>query len=83
MQTNTDTSSGSIKAGIAAFGSIVFFVASVVVAWIARRYQIADQPMPNEKGGVMTFRDGYLIALILFVFSLAWFIASRRFRRSK
>jgi hypothetical protein len=73
----------SLKVAVAAIGSLVFFVASVLVGWSARAYQVSGQPMPNGKGGFMTFRDGYVIALVLFLFSVAWFIGARRFRRSR
>jgi len=64
-------------------GSVVFLVVSVVIACRARHYQVSGQPMPNGKGGFMTFGDGYLIALVFLLFAIAWFVAARRFWRSK
>jgi hypothetical protein len=64
---------------VAALGGIAFLVASVMFAWSAREYQLTGQPMPNGKGGFMTFRDGYNIALIFFGFSAVWLLSARRF----
>jgi hypothetical protein len=71
-----------LKTAITTCGSVVFLVASVVVACRARHYQITGQPMPNGKGGFMTFGDGYLIALVLLLLSLVWSIAAWRYWRS-
>ena len=43
----------------------------------------SGQPMPNGKGGFMTFGDGYLIAFVFLSFSVGWLIAARRFWRQK
>lgn len=83
MQTKEHSSFRSLKVGVAAFGSLTFFFISLLVAWTARGYQLSGQPMPNGKGGLMTFRDGYWIALVLFLFSIGWFMTARRFWRSK
>jgi hypothetical protein len=56
-----------------------FLVAGIVVTFQARHYQISGQPMPNGKGGFMTAGDGYLIAVVLFLFSVTWGLATRRF----
>jgi hypothetical protein len=56
----------------------VFLIVSVGVAWRARHYQISGQPMPNGKGGFMTFGDGYLIAVVFFLFSVACVMQARR-----
>ena len=69
----------SLKAVIAAAASLAFFIAGLLLAWSARDYQISGQPMPNGKGGLMPFWDGYLIALVLLLFSLAWGIVAWRF----
>jgi hypothetical protein len=60
------------------FGCLGFMVVSITVAWYARQYQILNKPMPNGKGGYMSFRDGYYIALICFLMSVAWAIAARK-----
>jgi hypothetical protein len=83
MATKENPSVSALKVTVAGFGAIVFLVASVVVAFVARRYQLSGQPMPNGKGGFMTFGDGYWIALVLFLFSVVWFITARRFWRSR
>ena len=82
MEKNRSTAS-PLKFVVTAFGSVAFFVASVRVAWVAWQYQVSGQPMPNGKGGFMTFRDGYLIAFVLFLFSVAWMFVARRFWRSR
>jgi hypothetical protein len=63
-------------------GCIGFFASGVVVALQARHYQVLAQPMPNGKGGFMTFRDGYSIAIILVLMSIPWFLMVRRFWHS-
>ena len=78
MNTNSESSLSALKAAVAICGSTVFLVVSVVVAWQARHYQISGQPMPNGKGGFMTFGDGYLIAVVFFLFSLACVMQARR-----
>lgn len=83
METREHSSPRPLKVAVAAFGSFAFFVGSLLVAWSARHYQISGQPMPNGKGGLMTFRDGYLIALVLLLFSVAWFMMVRRLWRSR
>jgi hypothetical protein len=83
MDTQNHSPVSHLKAAVAAVGSVVFLVAGVVVAFRARHYQIADQPMPNGKGGSMSSGDGYLIATVLILFSAIWFIAARRFYRAR
>jgi hypothetical protein len=73
---NTRNPLDIIKVVGASLGCIVFLIVSVAVAWQARHYQIADQPMPNGKGGYMTFRDGYYIASVCFLISVVWFISA-------
>jgi hypothetical protein len=67
----------------ASVGATAFLVASPLLALSARRYHISGQPMPNGKGGFMEFQDGYCLAVLLFVMSIGWFIAARRFWRSR
>ena len=81
METNSPSAVRVFKSVVAVLGSIAFFIASLAVALSARGYQVSGQPMPNGKGGFMTFREGYLLALILFLFSLVWFIGARRMWR--
>ena len=78
MDTNGESSVSALKAAVAICGSVVFLVVSVVVAWQARHYQISGQPMPNGKGGFMTFGDGYLIAVVFLLFSVACVMQARR-----
>ena len=73
----------SFKAAIAFLGAAMFFIASIWEACQARHYQVIGLPMPNGKGGFMTFRDGYLIAVVFLGFSLVWFLSGRRFLRNK
>jgi hypothetical protein len=83
MSTKDHSPKSFFKAVIAACGSIVFLVVSIVVACKARHYQISGQPMPNGKGGFMTYGDGYMIALVFLLFSVAWFVAARKFWRER
>jgi hypothetical protein len=71
------------KTAVMTCGGIAFLVASIVVAFRARHYQISGEPMPNGKGGFMNSSDGYLIAAALFAISIAWFLAARRFSLEK
>ena len=64
-------------------GSVAFFIGSLRFAWQARHYQISGQPMPNGKGGFMTYGDGYLIAIVLLLFSVACIITARRLFRAR
>ena len=64
-------------------GAAGFFVASTLVALSARQYQVSGQRMPNGKGGYMEFRDGYYLAVVLFLMSVAWFLFARRSWRSR
>jgi hypothetical protein len=64
-------------------GSIAFFIGSLRLAWQARHYQLSGQPMPNSKGGFMTFADGYLIAAVLLLFSVACVMLARRLFRAR
>ncbi len=77
METNS-AKPNSLKAGVSSVVSFAFLIASVSVALAARHYQISGQPMPNGKGGSMTFSDGYWIAVVLFLISVAWFFVTRR-----
>jgi hypothetical protein len=70
--------SNTLKAGVVFIGSIALLIASISVALAARHYQISGQPMPNGKGGAMTFTGGYLVAVVLFLISAAWFLGARR-----
>ena len=68
----------ALKAIAGWLGCIGFFASGVVVALQAHHYQVLDQPMSNGKGGFMTFRDGYSIAFVLVLMSIAWFLMVRR-----
>jgi hypothetical protein len=83
METKDHSIPSSLKFAFIIFGSVGFLIAGLALACIARHYQITDQPMPNGKGGFMTFGDGYLIAFVLFLISVAWFMTARRLRRSR
>jgi hypothetical protein len=72
-----------LKAVFAAFGSFAFLVIGLMVASSARNYQLSGRPMPNGKGGFMSFRDGYMLALIFLGFSIVWFMCARRYWRLK
>ena len=78
MDNKDNSSVSALKAAVAICGSVVFLVVSVVVAWQARHYQITGKPMPNGKGGFMTFGDGYLIAVVFLLFSVACVMQARR-----
>ena len=73
----------AFKTALSVCGVIVCFIASIVVAFESRQYQISGQPMPNGKGGFMTPGDGYLIAIVLFMFSVACLLQARRCWREK
>ena len=83
MDTNGESSVSALKAAVAICGSVVFLIVSVVVAWQARHYQITGQPMPNGKGGFMTFGDGYMIAVVFLLFSVACVMQARRFFKAR
>jgi len=83
MNTEGHSPASFLKTAVGICGSVVFLIVSAVIASRARHYQISGEPMPNGKGGFMTFGDGYLIALVFLLFSVAWFIAARRFWRSR
>jgi hypothetical protein len=72
-----------LKAAIAFGVSVAFLAACIVVGFESRRYQVSGQPMPNGKGGFMTYSDGYEIAAALFLISLAGFVGSCRLWRPK
>lgn len=63
--------------------SVAFFIGSIRLAWQARQYQISGQPMPNGKGGFMTSGDGYLLAVVLLLFSVACVMLARRLFRTR
>jgi hypothetical protein len=46
---------------------------SISTAVNARHYQVLGQLMPNGKGGLMTFRDGYFISSVTFLMALIIF----------
>ena len=78
METKPKNTAGKFKVAIAVCGVVVFFIASIFVGSQARHSQISGEPMPNGKGGFMSSGDGYLIALVLLLFSLAWFLFARK-----
>ncbi len=83
MENKQPNSACKIKAVIGFCGTVIFFVASVVISVQARQHQLNDQPMPNGKGGFMSFGDGYLIAVVLFLFSAIWFVFTVKSWRGK
>jgi hypothetical protein len=83
MDTKKRSSIRWIYAAGALGGSIAFFTGSVIEALQARHYQLSGQPMPNGKEGFMTYRDGYLLAVVLLLFSVACIMLARRFLRAR
>lgn len=81
METKSLSTVGALKVAFAGCGCVGLFVASIVVAFQARHYQISGQPMPNGKGGVMTPGDGYMIAAVFLLMSVAGLLTARRFLR--
>jgi hypothetical protein len=79
--TEGEASLATLKTTVSVFASIIFFIASVVIALKARQYQDSGEPMPNGKGGIMTPGDGYLIALVVGLFSVVGLLQARRFLR--
>jgi len=75
------TQSNQVKIIFAVVGGVAFLVAGLTVAWHARHYQVTGEPMPNGKGGFMTFGDGYYLAASLVAMSVGWFMGARRLRR--
>jgi hypothetical protein len=53
-------------------GRIGFLIAGVLVALSAHKYQLSGAPMPNGKGGFMSFRDGYYLSFVLVAMAAAW-----------
>jgi hypothetical protein len=64
-------------------GSIAFFTGSLIEALQARHYQLSGQPMPNGKVGFMPYYDGYLLAVVFLLFSVACVLIARRFIRAR
>jgi hypothetical protein len=65
---------------------VIFLILGVSMALDAHHYQTISKPMPNGKGGFMTFRDGYYLALCFFAVATGCFVFafnSWRRRRSK
>ena len=83
MNTKPPDTASAFKAAVATTVSVGFLIASVVVTFRTRHYQVSGQSMPNGKGGFMTPGDGYLIGAVLFAISVAWLLAARRFRRER
>jgi hypothetical protein len=72
----------ALKAIAGTVGFIGFLVGGVSLALRAHHYQVLAQPMPNGKGGFMTFRDGYYIAFTLIFMSVIWLLMARKYWRS-
>jgi hypothetical protein len=68
---------------VAYVGAAFFIAASAVVTWYARRAQVTGEPMPNGRGGFVPFSDGYKIAAMLFVLSLAYGWRARALSRRR
>jgi hypothetical protein len=68
---------------VAYAGAAFFITASAVVAWYARRSQVTGKPMPNGRGGFVPYADGYKIAAMLFVLSLAYGWRARALSRRR
>lgn len=71
MPLSKDNDLNILKRVVALVAFFAFLVASIVVACNARHYQLLNQPMPNSKGGFMSPGDGYMVAIILLLFSVA------------
>ena len=70
-----------VKIGVARAGGLGLLVAGLWLAWFVRNHQVSGQPMPNGKGGFMSYGYGYLMDLILFLMSIAWWLSACRLRR--
>jgi hypothetical protein len=70
---------GKLKALAAGCGCLLFLIASAWVALRAHHYQTTGEPMPNWKGGFMTPRDGYYIAVASAAVAIGWLLLARRF----
>jgi hypothetical protein len=75
--------SSKARIAIAYIGAAFFLVASAVVVKYARHAQVSGEPMPNGRGGVMSFADGYKVAGLLFVFSLIYGFRARMLTNRK
>jgi hypothetical protein len=71
-----------LKAIGASFGCALFLTCGIAVALMTRRFQMKAQPMPNGKGGFMTYNDGYIMAFVLVLMFLYWLVMARNLRRS-
>ena len=40
---------------------------------------MAGQPMPNYKGGFMSYAEGYEFALLIFLVALVWFYSAVKY----
>jgi hypothetical protein len=67
-----NTSLNRLKGALGIAGGTGFLIAGVLVALSARKYQLSGAPMPNWKGGSMSFRDGYYLSFVLVATAAAW-----------
>jgi hypothetical protein len=74
---NKQPASGKARTAIAYIGAAFFLVASAVVTWYARHSQVSGEPMPNGRGGTMSYVDGYKAGALLLLFALIYGFRAR------
>jgi hypothetical protein len=64
----------TLRVTFAVTGAVVFLVAAILVASQAWHAQASGQPIPSGLGKSVAARDGYAVAVGMFLFSLfyAW-----------
>jgi len=67
-----------LKTICAVLWGAIFLVASISAAVYSRHYQLTGQPMPNGKGGFANYRDGYYLAVVLFLMSVVGLMTALR-----
>jgi hypothetical protein len=71
---NNNVAGKRAKLVFGGIGFALFMILAISNALEAHHYQVIGQPMPNGKGGFMTFRDGYVLALALAGLSMGFLL---------
>jgi hypothetical protein len=62
----------SVVRGVSLIGALLFIVLAMRVGTSSWHARIANSPMPNWKGGTMTYEDGFKITALLALFAAIW-----------
>ncbi len=69
---SVSTNLNKLKGAFGIVGGTGFMIVGALFAITARKYQLSGEPMPNGKGGFMSFRDGYYVSFVLVAMAAAW-----------